>query len=747
MKLDVFEALQKSQPLELGTAKDLTSKTGKTYDARKLMVTPELENYLAEYETAILSREHRECPMVVKPRKWTSIDEGGYAYDLSHFPTNIFMRQRLATNNPFMKAYAKRLRSGRTDMSALYDSVNAIQETPFEINQDILRVMESIMQTRGDCYGFPLLCREELPDRCPEDATEEEKERRNKQAAIIHEREGRRKVQVLKIKSMLHRARTYASYQRLYFPHNIDYRGRVYPMTVDIHPQGDDKVKSLLLFAEPKAITNHEEGLYYLALVGATHSDALMEDGRTLSKVNFDTRYKWILEHTPQIIEAADNPLPEYDTAWWWEVSQDEHPWNFLAFCFEWKYAHEWIEEHGTLVGFKPKVSLPFDGSCSGLQHYSAMLKDKVGGRTVNLTPNKEVGDVYSETAKHVTDILVRITKHGYPEILKNKKLTDEQRLEALEGHRRTAEMWLAYNVEKSGDIKTPRKVCKRCTMTLVYGSKRAGFEDHIREDIVRPYIEENKNNDYKGVFYTGDKENPFAEYEACFLMSFVMDEALDMVVGLPKDAMKLLQKLATIASRNQNAISWTTPVGLEVCQQKTIVDYKAVRVSVRGLKVKRLSHQVPHKTSTLDSNSQRNSIAPNFIHSMDAAHLQLVVLGAQKEGITNFMLIHDSFGTDIESSARFFRIIREQFVVLYGSNRDYIGEIMDSVLSRIMVTDVEYTPENRFDKVNYDSKDFKFVKDVHKLYDKIRLDGDRKNHPETILDISGILESEFAFA
>ena len=40
-----------------------------------------------------------------------------------------------------------------------------------------------------------------------------------------------------------------------------------------------------------------------------------------------------------------------------------------------------------------------------------------------------------------------------------------------------------------------------------------------------------------------------------------------------------------------------------------------------------------------------KTTIPPNFVHSLDAAHLQLVVDRLANAGCTDFSMIHDSFG------------------------------------------------------------------------------------------------------
>jgi DNA-directed RNA polymerase len=39
------------------------------------------------------------------------------------------------------------------------------------------------------------------------------------------------------------------------------------------------------------------------------------------------------------------------------------------------------------------------DGSCNGLQHYAALGRDVLGGRSVNVLPSPRPQDVYSEIA------------------------------------------------------------------------------------------------------------------------------------------------------------------------------------------------------------------------------------------------------------------------------------------------------------------------------------------------------------
>uniref|UniRef100_UPI002FBEC18E DNA-directed RNA polymerase n=1 Tax=Escherichia coli TaxID=562 RepID=UPI002FBEC18E len=62
------------------------------------------------------------------------------------------------------------------------------------------------------------------------------------------------------------------------------------------------------------------------------------------------------------------------------------------------------VQHHG--LSYNCSLPLAFDGSCSGIQHFSAMLRDEVGGLAVNLLPSETVQDIYGIVAKKVNEIL-----------------------------------------------------------------------------------------------------------------------------------------------------------------------------------------------------------------------------------------------------------------------------------------------------------------------------------------------------
>ena len=100
------------------------------------------------------------------------------------------------------------------------------------------------------------------------------------------------------------------------------------------------------------------------------------------------------------------------------------------------------------------------DGTCNGLQIFSLLLRDEIGGVGVNLVPTEQPQDIYQRVADETTSELRRI--------LETSPASEEGVW---------AERWLQSGVD--------RKLCKRPVMTLPYGVTRFSVRSFVY-DIVR---------------------------------------------------------------------------------------------------------------------------------------------------------------------------------------------------------------------------------------------------------------------
>ena len=161
---------------------------------------------------------------------------------------------------------------------------------------------------------------------------------------------------------------------------HLDWRGRVYSVPHFSYPR-EDYVRGLFLFADGEPIG--QEGRDWLKVHLANCADSEDLDCKGISKQPFIERVAWVDKRLSEIEGIAATPL----TALGWTKAGE--PFQFLAACFELVKA---LAEGPTYVS---RLPITFDGSCSGLQHLSAMMKDRVIAELVNLTDNPLPQDLY----------------------------------------------------------------------------------------------------------------------------------------------------------------------------------------------------------------------------------------------------------------------------------------------------------------------------------------------------------------
>lgn len=275
-------------------------------------------------------------------------------------------------------------------------------------------------------------------------------------------------------------------------------------------------------------------------------------------------------------------------------------------------------------------------------------------------------------------------------------------------------------------DGKLSRSITKRSVMTYPYGSVEYGFGNQILADILEPAYEEAQKNAYilgkavKDVFPWADEVE--LNMAGRFLAWLIYKAVVETVV-VPAQVMAELKKLASLINEADTDVWWTTPLGFRVEQRYR--DEKTGRLDsvVKGLsfydptygeckKGLRMQVSFKYKTDELDKNKQKNAIAPNVVHSLDATHLMMTVCAAHDQDIKHFALIHDSFGTHAANTDLLFRIVREQMVELYKD--DPLGQIIEDLKGQMMEDDLKNLP---------------------------------KPHSKGLLNIEEILESQYAFA
>jgi len=487
-----------------------------------------------------------------------------------------------------------------------------------------------------------------------------------KEAAGVYRSETARVSRRLTLEMNVDMARKFADYEAIYFPHNLDWRGRVYAMP-SFSPQGNDVTKGILQAAHAEPVG--EDGIQWLMIHGANTAG--------VDKVPFDERKQWVRENEATILLCASDPLQ--NTEW---MSMDS-PFCFLAFCFEWAG----VVKDG--AGHRSALPIAFDGSCSGIQHFSAMLRDETGGRAVNLLPSPTVQDIYRLVSDGCNAVMLYDAQHGTDdssETLVDKK-TGEITERRILGTKTLAKQWLAHGVDRS--------TTKRSVMTLAYGSKEFGFCDQVRDDIIQPAVD------------AGSTNFPQAQQAARYMAHLIWVTVGKTVVAAV-EAMEWLQKSAKLLAQEVKSkgktkeilkpampVYWVTPDGFPVWQEYKVSD--KVRVDMIFMGDVRLQTTVKlsaTEANKIDARKQESGIAPNFVHGLDGSHLRCTVVHAHDAyDITYFALIHDSFGTIPAHAGKLFKAVRETMVSTYD-NADVLGDFREQFIDQLHESQMEKMPE-----------------------------------------------------
>lgn len=547
-------------------------------------------------------------PTATPPLPWDNPESGGYrTIDLTLVKNAMTQDVRMLPN------------VDSTPSQRVMRAVSMLQQTAWKVNTDVLAVIEALWnQPEAPLPNVPLREEIKLPPRPVEipyqkkvaDMTEVEAELLKgwkRAAAKSHEDEVYRRGKLLSFTSILVAARECAPLAEFYLPYQVDWRGRAYPVPLFLGPQGPDFARGLLQFAESKPLGT-EAARRWFFVAGANHAG--------LDKLSFDDRVRWVEENKGTLLDIAADPLSNLS---WQDMDE---PYQFLA----------WVMEYGDYVDggesldFQSRHVIGQDGTCNGLQHLSAMMRDEVGGAAVNLVPGVEPADVYNEVCQVTEAKLAAIGK-------------------ARDEEGRMARMWL-----NSGQL--DRNLVKRLVMTLPYGATDRGMWNQLNEEL--------KKREVKGIELNLDE---FRGRAVGLLQRVVLDATGEVVIKA-REVMDWMQECARRANDVGKAISWTTPHGFTVAQAYASWSSSQVETQLCGRVQLRMR---TYSTTKLRKARQVFGIVPNFVHSLDACHLLETVL-AMGEGVS-WAPVHDSFGCHAADAERLALTLREEFIRLYEEN------------------------------------------------------------------------------
>lgn len=547
-------------------------------------------------------------PCVEPPLDWTTPNDGGFhTHNLRRTHRNL-VRATAATRGLYREAV----------MPKVLRAVNGLQRTAWAVNGALLDTILAVGATNSK--GEIVLTADSGPRPAPPtwvtpetdtktldgDRLVEWKAWKRRMAEWYTQRK-LRSTRFARFYSATRAAEYLRDYPAIYFVYFADSRGRLYPMTYGLNPQGSDLQKALIHAAHGKPLATPDAVKWFL-VHGANKFG--------FDKAPLAERMAWVRERHDLIMAMGTDPQ---NNLGWMDADK---PLQFLAWCMEYT---AWMVQP---EGFVSRLPISMDGSCNGLQHLSALLRDEIGGAATNLIPAKEMADVYGLVAAK-----------AYERMKKGSDKVDADLMQR----------WLEHGIS--------RKAVKRAVMCTPYGVTRTSATEYVIEDYL-------KDEHVK---------HPFQPQEygqaALTLMHFVWPAIGDVIVK-GREAMAWLRSSATkivkaMPVEQDGLITWETPSGFPAAQAYYEVDIHRIHTNLfNTLRVRVLT-----ESDDPSRNKHASGMAPNFVHSMDAAHLHLTTVAALDHGIDFLAMIHDDYGTLAADAEVLFRLIRQQFVAMYQSH------------------------------------------------------------------------------
>ncbi|XWS64144.1 hypothetical protein CRYUN_Cryun06bG0161500 [Craigia yunnanensis] len=463
-------------------------------------------------------------PMLVPPQNWTGYDRGAHLFLPSYVMRTHGAKQQRETVK----------RTPRKQLEPVFEALDTLGNTKWRINKRVLGVVDRIWANGGciadlvDCEDVPL---PEEPD------TEDEAEIRKWKWKVkaVKKQNNERHSQRCDIELKLAVARKMKDEDGFYYPHNLDFRGRAYPMHPYLNHLGSDLCRGVLEFAEGCPLG--KSGLRWLKI----HLANLYAGG--VDKLSYEGRIAFTENHLDDIFDSANRPL---EGRRWWLSAED--PFQCLAACVNLSEALRSSTPETTIS----HMPVHQDGSCNGLQHYAALGRDKLGAAAVNLVAGEKPADVYSGIAARVLDIMRKDAEEN--------PATNPNALHAR----------LLIN-------QVDRKLVKQTVMTSVYGVTYVGARDQIKRRL-------------KERCAIADDTELFIA--SCYAARITLT-ALGEMFQAARSIMGWLGECAKVVASENQSVRWVTPLGLPVVQPYRQLGRHLIKTSLQVLTLQRETDKV----------------------------------------------------------------------------------------------------------------------------------------------------------
>lgn len=498
--------------------KDSQMKLERMFNIQQITLSPKMRLNVVSFSKATIQRfteslentknstsfMDRALPLVCPPAPWRHTSVGGY-----------YLHPSMAIRvNPGSTQFQI---NGLVDLTRVYNIMDYVSAVPWKISPYMYSLIDELWRTGGDTPGIPkkyddLESRSQMKFMSEEASRLVEKVQMKRSLQKMFEVVSLRSDFLLKMKV----AESFKDIGKFYFPNNLDFRGRLYPIPPHLNHMGNDLCRGLLMFSNKIPIGKN----------GLRNLKIHLANKMGMDKLSFEGRVAFVEDNINQIQKYLDDPLKNRE---WLQL---EHCYQAIAAMRELMNAlkSDFPEDY--------MCSLPIhaDGSCNGLQHYAALGGDYEGGYEVNLINRDIPGDIYTKVALMVHEKIKRDLENPAHPYLETAKIFKD-------GIR--------------------RKIIKQTVMTTVYGVTAFGARKQIKKQLREFYDFPEERNVITASNY----------------LSELTLEAVQNLFGAAHQIKTWLTSCSKKITERGQPVSWFTPLGLPIIQPYRKEHFGNIRV------------------------------------------------------------------------------------------------------------------------------------------------------------------------
>ena len=529
--------------------------------------------------------------------------------------------------------------------------------------------------------------------------------------------------------NMINIADEFKSFENIYFVWQIDFRGRIYPKQTLLNPQGGDIAKSLLLFSEKQKL--NQNGIKWFKIHGANlygevdkevfekriswideNEENILNSAKDYQNCDFwkkaDEPFEFLafcFEYAkfvkdrenfytslPCSIDGSNNGLQHISTllkdiesAKNVNVLPNDRNvvadvYNLIADGLKDRLEKEKAKFYKNIDKYENKDGFYYEEiekkiedkrmyADNLLQHLTKVEISNLKNKKISTYLKNEITDKEYKYLLEIENANIKYFKNRKKEIENSRLLKRiigdlEEEIEEFKDDKNSGKSVNNKIMEKKKQLVEEgliekvesfinRSFVKNAVMTDSYGASSKSKSIAIKEKLKDLQIIIDKDL---------EKQNKILNSFALYLAKMI-DNIIDNKIESSEKYKKWIKNIATAILENGNAIELKTPIGFIVSQ----TEYKTKTEYVSCGNNKKL--KINRYTDKIDESEHKKGIAPNYIHSLDATHLYLTINSLANKGISNFLTIHDSFGTlpnDVEILSD---TLKEEFVKLYSNN------------------------------------------------------------------------------